>query len=845
MPTTFSPNDDGYRDTTAIEVRVSEPGFIWVGIEDSAGSFVRAVAESIFAESTLVVGWDGKNEDSQVVADGRYTILARARDLAGHSSATESTTVTVDKDQPPRQIDVILLFHANQNLVPYGKTANLACYKGVLTTLRSHPSQKFVIHFSGSLLSDLLWFDPSTIEILREGVADGQFEIVGSTYIQNIIYSTRLAPDDFQFNQHQIAIHKDLIKRTIGVEPVSFWNPERVWSQNIVKLLCDNGYTTVQVEDHILWDSGITGSEYAVRTTTYDGNSVYVFTDDKTFEGMINGAIDSGDTSSVLSFLHDLYLEDVNDLYAVCYHEDMEATGLWDYEAGEDPAVDLSNLDKLLTAFENNPWIKVTTYSEFLENHSVYEDISPIVDGAADWMGRDAWFDENNEPDAQAYREFFDTIRDTINAIHADFAAHAPDTIAARNLIDLAWFTLCAHQYEFAVHGYQGMVGTTQWELARTALVSARAAREALSGIPHSYVGDINWDGKDEIVIVSEGDLFVFSPLGGRLLYWFDLEDGTEQVGNENFMTSYGETYTDDATYVEPTEGCEAYPWLCDNMIFPEIHTWKFEARRRCLNDSIWIDGSSQGDLTSMQLTYALDSSSVEFYYNLGAIDITKRISTSLHNLTIEYDIASVLSSPATVQIEIENGLSPDYLDVILTGRRALKYWDGTDTSSIFTPSMRGVVNVETGKGLLFDFKDQPDGVTGEDNVFGLEISPRWTVEVPSYGNGSIAITLSIGSYSGVKPPPGSGERLLVMPNPSGRRVMIVFEGMVQEEPELRIYDALGRHIRTLRLIEQSGLAAFIWDGLDSSGRRVADGIYFARIAKSRRSSGAKIILVR
>ncbi len=831
-PTVFSPNGDGYKDTTAVTVRISEPASVTVAVYDSMGSFVRSLAESVLVESMLVVGWDGRDA-SDVVDDGTYAIVAEAADLAGNPALPESIAVGVDKDQPPRRIDVILLFHANQNLVPYGRTANLACYKGVLETLRSHPSLKFVIHFSGSLLSDLLWFDPETIDILREGASDGQFEIVGSTYIQNIIYSTRVTPDDFQFNHRQIATHKKLIEQAIGVSPVSFWNPERVWTQNIVKLLTDNGYTTVQVEDHILWESGITGSEYAVRTTTYDGSSVYVFTDDKTFEGIINGAIDSGDTSSVLNFLHDRYLEDTDDIYAICYHEDMEATGLWDYEGGEDPAVDLANLDKLLCAFDNNPWIKVTTYSEFLQDHPVYEDVSPIVDGAADWMGRDAWFDENSEPQAEAYRQFFDTIRDTINAI------------PAHNLIELAWFTLGAHQYEFAVHGYQGMVGTTQWELARTALVSARAAREALLRVVHSYESDINWDGLNEIVMVTEGDLLVFSSLGGRLLYWFDLDDGTEQVGNENFMSSYDETYTDDASYVEPKIGCEAYSWLCGNMIFPEVHTWKFEARRRCLNDSIWIDGVAQGDLSNTDLSYTLDSSSVEFYYDFGPIDITKHIAASLHNVALEYRIESTLSNPTPVEIKMENGLSPDCLKILFTGRKALKYWDGTDTSTVFSPSMRGVINVESNKGLLLTFVDQPDKIAAEDNVFGLELTPHWTLEVPSFGNGSIGVALSIGSYSGVKPPMAGRDRLMIAPNPTRGRVMILYQGSTPQRPDLRIYDPLGRLVQILHPDASTGGLSFIWDGLDSNGLRVADGIYFVRISGYLPGGKAKIVLTR
>lgn len=846
-PSVFSPNGDGYKDSTFIAVRLSEPGSVWLEVRESLGAAVRTLADGLPAESTLVVAWDGKNGSGENVADGTYEIRADCCDLAGWPGLPESALVVVDMDQPLRRLDVILLFHANQNLVPYGMAANHACYKGVLTTLRAHPTLKFMIHFSGSLISDLLWSDPETIEILRQGIRDGQFEIVGSTYIQNIIYSTRTSEDDFQFNQHQIVMHRDLIERVLGASPVSFWNPERVWTQNIVKLLTDNGYENVQVEDHILYDSGITGSEYAVRTTTYEGESVYVFDDDKTFEGMVNGAIDSGDTSSVMSFLRYLYEEDSDDRYAVCYHEDMEATGLWDYEAGEDPAVDFGNLDRLLTAFEQEPRVKITTYSDFLREHEPLEDISPIVDGAAQWMGASAWFSENSASEAEAYRQFFDAIRDTINAIHDGFSAYSPDTVSARSLIDHAWFTLCAHQYEFAVHGYQSMIGTTQWDLARTALVGARAAREALLHEDRVTVEDINADGISEIVFVTGGDLFVLSAYGGRLVYWFDLEHGTELVGNENFMRSYSETYTNDNAYVPVAVGCEAYPWLCGNMILPEVHAWTYEARRRCLGDSLWIGGQTAGSIVNKVLSYDVDSSRVDFNYDVGEVTITKRISPSLHSFDVEYTFASTSSEPRAVAVEIENGFSPGCLQVMMKGREILKYWDGSDTSSVFSSSMRGVVNTDIGQGLLFDFADSPTSIGGEEDIFGLEVNPRWDFEIPPYGSEVITLSIEIASFSGVWPPekPDPKGRLLVFPNPSKGIVRLHLGAGAPAGAYANVYDLSGRLVRTLGMEGTLGSMSVSWDGRNLAGRPVADGIYFIRVSDGTSSVTGKVAIVR
>jgi hypothetical protein len=847
FPAVFSPNGDGFRDSAEVTLRLTEPGWVWLDVNGSAGGHVRSLADSAFTEGALTTSWDGKNDSGEVVPDGSYDIVARYADLAGHPGAPDSVGVEIDVDQAFRKLDIVLLFHANQNLVPYGKAANRACYKGVLNVLRDHPDLKFVIHFSGSLLSDLLWEDPETIEILREGALDGQFEIAGSTYIQNIIYSTRVSEDDFQFNQHQVAIHRDLIEDVLGVSPVSFWNPERVWTQNIVKLLTDNGYEIVQVEDHILYDSGISGSEYAVRTTTYDGNSVYVFDDDKTFEGIVNGAIDSGDTASVMSFLRGLYDEDVDDRYAVCYHEDMEATGLWDYESGFDPAANFANLDKLLTAFENDPTIKVTTYSEWLSEHQPLEDVSPIVDGGAVWMGGDAWFVENAEPAAEAYRGFFDSIRDTINAVHGIFASYAPDTTAARRLIDHAWFTLVAHQYEFAVHGYQGIVGTTQWELARTALVSARAAREALGPQERITTADFNDDDLDEVVVVTPGDLLVFSPYGGRMLYWFDLESGAELVGNENFMRSYGEPYTNDNAYVPIAIGSEAYPWLAGNMIIPEIHTYAFEARRRCFNDSIRVDGESAGSLVNTLTAYDLDTTRVEFTYDLGDLTVRKTVTPSLHSLGLDYVFESSSSGSMDVDMETENGLCPDLMEIMMTGRESLKYWDGVDTSSVHAAWTRGVLNVTTGSGLLFEFADSPASTWGEDDVFGLELNARWSFELPAMATHTVSMALAMERLSGIEPPVRDDRhgRLMILPNPSRGEVELLVRDVGAGGVEVGIFDLTGRLIRALYSNLSGSPVTLSWDGCNRFGQPVAGGIYFVKVSHGGTVSTAKVAILR
>ena len=111
--------------------------------------------------------------------------------------------------------------------------------------------------------------------------------------------------------------------------------------------------------------------------------------------------------------------------------------------------------------------------------------------------------------------------------------------------------------------------GFTDFDLARSALVVAEAALYAATPTSSVHQHDLNDDGVEEIVMVTASDMWVLSPYGGRLLYWFDLESGDELVGNENFMY-YGESYVSDNRYVPVLHGgSDIYTWLSGNYIFP------------------------------------------------------------------------------------------------------------------------------------------------------------------------------------------------------------------------------------------------------------------------------------
>jgi len=90
-----------------------------------------------------------------------------------------------------------------------------------------------------------------------------------------------------------------------------------------------------------------------------------------------------------------------------------------------------------------------------------------------------------------------------------------------------------------------------------------------------------------------------------------------------------------------------------------------------------------------------------------------------------------------------------------------------------------------------------------------------------------------------VSPPTGTeedsrltadGMRLEARPNPARRPVRFhVAAGPGGRPAELRIFDAAGRCVRTLRSPHPDGSPSLVWDGCDERGRILPGGVYFCR----------------
>jgi hypothetical protein len=620
-------------------------------------------------------------------------------------------------------ISVALLFHFNQHFHEYAHIASRACYRGLLRVLRAHPSLKFNIHVSGTLIHALQWLDREPLDLIRDGLKDRQFEMLGSTYAQNVLY----ASDDWD-NARQIEMHRTTIRETFAVEPAVFWNVERCWRQSLVPLIAGGGYTATLVEDHILRSAGAT-DPFPV-TTRAGADALKIIWDDSTLKDRFNFAAWFGRSRQVLDYLRDFAARPDSGRMCLAYAEDAEAIGLWGWERGVLPNQTWAQLDALLTALEAEPDIRLIWLSEA---PPAAADLTPIPDGAAAWMDRALrtpglpyhedgyadWFDFNRRSTKLNH------FRHTFEIVRSKLLAAAPATPGAQCLSEAALRAYLAHQYEFGCIGVGGL-NYRGWEDLRTAVAVAFAARLANNPVEIVIIDDCNGDGSDEVLVSDGRNLIITSAYGGRLLYWFDLLSGQQFIGNQ--MPVIEADYEGDGHYPKlktirhPAlpESEEARlpdsaqlsevdpptpfgPYLPDSIWEGEPSPLKLAltpeappvirrplyGQTRAFCDLVALQGEVE-ELPAEWLDSRLEKNGVTFIRYLSdelTLEKTYRLQYG-RMVIVAYTLRNLAAEERTFRLRITHELCPDYDDVIRHGRETLAF--------IADPEAPGVLNTRT-----------------------------------------------------------------------------------------------------------------------------------------------------
>ena len=114
-PAHFSPNGDGYRDTSQIGFDLSEPASVSFMVTDGEGTEVRRIVSSrkLAGDAKHRFSWDGRDDNGNVVRDGTYRMRVVRRDESRVIDSVKEITVDT---VPPR----VTLASASPSVIPTG-----------------------------------------------------------------------------------------------------------------------------------------------------------------------------------------------------------------------------------------------------------------------------------------------------------------------------------------------------------------------------------------------------------------------------------------------------------------------------------------------------------------------------------------------------------------------------------------------------------------------------------------------------------------------------------------------------------------------------------------------------
>ena len=186
---------------------------------------------------------------------------------------------------------------------------------------------------------------------------------------------------------------------------------------------------------------------------------------------------------------------------------------------------------------------------------------------------------------------------------------------------------------------------------------------------------------------------------------------------------------------------------------------------------------------------------------------------------------------------------------------------DGTFTQSMifnYSGENLSIDRIHPDNGGILIFKKTTDnafcGVAANNKTVGVSFElGGFNDSIPP--STKLVLVDSIMKYFGI-PPTGIQElptnqslvarSIEIYPNPSRHRVIIQLAGFNTENMKLKIYDVSGRNIKDICFVfDEFPVKQIIWDGTDSHGNKLPNGVYFLKINAEDYTDTRKFVLLR
>jgi hypothetical protein len=601
-----------------------------------------------------------------------------------------------------------LVHHANQFLITEGYE-NREGLADVLGSRESgqglayilHLHQRFGVpvnlHLSGTLLEAIAWHAPDFLEQVRALNAAGLVEFVGSCYGQNIMRFF-----DADYNRLHLRIDPSSVQ--------VFWPPERVWdTQKLAPVLrhaqlLNNGYRYVLVDDrNLLRARDEFDEKLPCHPELYGAHEI-----DRGL-GLIALPIatalrrsipprEKEDWARVRNELETLLVHGSQEPEAealAIYADDMEkVSGIWGKERVEE-------YERFLAWIASSSWLRPTKLSDWTKGRKpagkralltgTFAELAKEFEageGYERWFYSDAW---------APYRAHFMWAQQQVKSRAQSGADASLIELAEKQLLVSAWETAW-HTPATGAHGDadpEHHSKPSPWAIAiashvRHAAVIAEAAHwmRHRDGCAHAYREDIDNDGEEEVILKNDLLFAVITPRwGGRLVALFSLAGGrgAMMVGNP----------------------CDDWNFLEDLNRFMEVP----RNHPGCFADV----GGENTCFRVVDLLTSEQSASVVLSAENG---LTKTLSIEAGEFSAAYRLPKEIRS-----IEVDCGLSPDYLTLLREGSLALAVFEEARSRECTTKDCAIAVILPSNAGV--DFVEPPHTTFGHGCLIRVRSTTR------------------------------------------------------------------------------------------------------------------------
>lgn len=133
--------------------------------------------------------------------------------------------------------------------------------------------------------------------------------------------------------------------------------------------------------------------------------------------------------------------------------------------------------------------------------------------------------------------------------------------------------------------------------------------------------------------------------------------------------------------------------------------------------------------------------------------------------------------------------------------------------------------------------------------IWGIyALQPSRNLYLSEMCGGGLYVARFLGDTSGAGDAASAGDRIGLTLSPNPARGAVGIEARLEQAGPVRVdvYDARGRHVRSLAAGESrpAGTTSWVWDARDDRGRELAQGLYYVRLAQGRRVLTRKVVRV-